>query len=83
MEIKGEPVQARPSGPSAPIEGEFLMQRLVTVKEAAELLACSEAAVRKWIYQQRLPKVKVGRLTRLRQSDVEALITGGLEPSRQ
>jgi len=35
------------------------VQRLLTVKEAAELLACSEAAVRKWIYQQRLPKVKV------------------------
>jgi len=49
----------------------------VTVKEAAELLACSEAAVRKWIYQGRLPKVKVGRLTRLRQSDVEALISDG------
>jgi len=54
------------------------VQRLLTVKEAAELLACSEAAVRKWIYQQRLPKVKVGRLTRLRQSDVEALVNGGL-----
>jgi len=51
------------------------MQRLITVKEAAELLACSEAAVRKWIYQRRLPKVKVGRLTRLRQSDVEGLVS--------
>jgi excisionase family DNA binding protein len=53
------------------------MDRLLTVKEAAELLACSEAAVRKWIYQQRLPKVKVGRLTRLRQADVEALVDAG------
>jgi excisionase family DNA binding protein len=51
----------------------------VTVKEAAELLACSEAAVRKWIYQHRLPKVKVGRLTRLRLGDLEALVSGGLE----
>ena len=53
------------------------MQRLLTVKEAAELLACSEAAVRKWIYQQR-PRVKVGRLTRLRLSDLEALVSEGL-----
>jgi len=59
-------------------KGEFPVQRLLTVKEAAELLACSEAAVRKWIYQRRLPKVKVGRLTRLRLSDVEALVSGGL-----
>jgi excisionase family DNA binding protein len=59
-------------------QGEHAVQRLLTVKEAAELLACSEAAVRKWIYQQRLPKVKVGRLTRLRLSDVEALMSEGL-----
>jgi excisionase family DNA binding protein len=54
------------------------MDQLVSVKQAADLLACSETAVRKWIYQQRLPKVKVGRLTRLRLSDVEALISEGL-----
>jgi len=53
------------------------MQRLITVKEAAELLACSEAAVRKWIYQGRLAKVKVCRLTRLRLSDVEAMVSDG------
>jgi excisionase family DNA binding protein len=47
----------------------------MTVKEAAQLLACSEAAIRKWIYQRRLARVKVGRLTRLRRSDVEALIS--------
>jgi excisionase family DNA binding protein len=53
------------------------MDRLLTVKEAAELLSCSEAAVRKWIYQRRLPRVKVGRLTRLRQSEVEAMVSAG------
>ena len=50
------------------------MDRLLTVKDAAELLSCSEAAVRKWIYQRRLPHVKVGRLTRLRLSDVKAVV---------
>jgi len=59
------------------------MDRLLTVKEAAELLACSEAAIRKWIYQRRLARVKVGRLTRLRQSDVEALVTKGLASTLQ
>ena len=58
------------------------MDRLLTVKEAAELLSCSEAAVRKWIYQQRLARVKVGRLTRLRQRDVEALVSNGLGSCR-
>jgi excisionase family DNA binding protein len=54
------------------------MDRLLTVEEAAELLACSKAAVRKWIYQGRLRKVKVGRLTRLRLADVEAMVSSGL-----
>ena len=54
------------------------MKQLVTVKQAARALSCSEAAVRKWIYQRRLPAVKVGRLTRLRVSDLEALLVKGL-----
>ncbi len=54
------------------------MDQLVTVKDAARLLSCSEAAIRKWVYQRRLPVVKVGRLTRLRQRDLEALVTSGL-----
>ncbi len=57
------------------------MDKLVTVKQAADLLACSEAAVRKWIYQRRLPVVKVGRLTRLRLNDLEALVAQGLRQS--
>ncbi len=57
------------------------MNQLLTVKQAAGLLACTEAAIRKWIYQRRLPVVKVGRLTRLRLSDVEALITRNLRPA--
>jgi excisionase family DNA binding protein len=54
------------------------MDRLLTVKQAAEMLACSEAAIRKWLYQRRLPAVKVGRLTRLRLRDVERMISEGL-----
>jgi len=53
------------------------MQGLLTVKEAAAFYGCSESTVRKLIYQGRLPKVKVGRLTRLRQSDVEAFVSDG------
>ncbi len=58
------------------------MEKLLTVKQAAELLSCSEAAIRKWLYQRRLPVVKVGRLTRLRARDLEALVARGLRPSQ-
>jgi excisionase family DNA binding protein len=54
------------------------MEHLLTIPEAAQVLSCSQAATRKWVYQRRLPVVKVGRLTRLRQSDLEALIADGL-----
>ena len=54
------------------------MDQLLTVKEAAKTLAVTEAAIRKWLYQRRLPGVKVGRLTRVRREDVEAVIAHGL-----
>ena len=50
------------------------MDQLLTVREAARLLACSEAAIRKWIYQQRLPAVKVGRLIRIAEGDLEIFV---------
>jgi excisionase family DNA binding protein len=53
---------------------DLLMDQLLTVREAARLLACSEAAIRKWIYQQRLPAVKVGRLIRIAEGDLEIFV---------
>jgi excisionase family DNA binding protein len=53
------------------------LEPLITVKQAAERLAVSEAAVRKWLYQRRLRAVKVGRLTRLRVSDLERFVGSG------
>jgi excisionase family DNA binding protein len=63
--------------------GETNVNQLMTVKEAAETLAVTEAAIRKWLYQRRLPCVKVGRATRLRRQDVEAVVTQGLHPDRR
>jgi len=54
------------------------MDQLMTIKNAAEMLAVTESAIRKWLYQGRLRAVKVGRLTRLRRNDVEAIVAGGL-----
>ena len=55
-------------------EKERSMDKLLTMKQAAELLACSEAAIRKWVYQRRLPVVRVGRLVRVRVADLEAFV---------
>jgi excisionase family DNA binding protein len=56
------------------------VEQLLTVKEAAQRLACTEAAIRKWLYQRRLPAVKMGRLVRLRETDLEAAIAKGVRP---
>jgi excisionase family DNA binding protein len=56
----------------------FARQQQGHAPKAARMLSCSEAAIRKWVYQRRLPAVKVGRLTRLRVKDLEALLTKGL-----
>ena len=55
------------------------MGQSITVEDAAKLLACSPAAVRKWLYQKRLRAVKIGRLTRLRLEDVEHVASAGFE----
>jgi len=59
------------------------MDSLLNVKEAAKSLGCSEALLRKWLHQGKLPHVKVGRLTRIRQSDLEASVRLGLQPGRK
>lgn len=56
------------------------MEKLISVKEAAVRLSCSEASIWKWIQERRLQKVKIGRLTRLKEQDVDAVIRLGLQP---
>jgi excisionase family DNA binding protein len=50
------------------------MEQLLTIKEAAKLLACTEGGIRKWIGQRRLPSVRIGRLRRLRLSDLQRFV---------
>ena len=45
----------------------------LSVKDAAALLACSEKVVRAEIQRGRLPSYRVGRLVRIRISDLEQL----------
>ena len=56
------------------------MDRLFSVKEAAQRLACSEAMLRKWMHKGKLPYVKVGRLSRLREQDLDAWVRLGFTP---
>jgi excisionase family DNA binding protein len=66
------------SGDAVSLGGVDWADRLLTLDEAARLLSCTKAAVRKWIAQGRLRRVKVGRLTRVRAQDIAEVIERGL-----
>ena len=45
----------------------------LTVNEAASLLRVSDLTVRRWICSEKLPATRVGRLVRIKPSDLEEL----------
>ena len=49
-------------------------QALLKPKDAAQLLNLSENTIRQWIWQRRLPVVRIGRAVRLRRQDLEEII---------
>ena len=58
------------------------MERLLKVPEAAEILGLSPSTIRKMFWEGRLARVKVGRSTRIRQGDLEALVRLGILPDK-
>jgi len=58
------------------------MDGLLSVKDAAKMLACSEAMLRKWLHRGLIPSVKIGRLTRIRRHDLDAWVRFGLRSDR-
>jgi len=58
------------------------MEKLLTVKEAAERLCLQPSTIRKWLLRRELSYVKVGkRSIRITEREVDRLITSGSRPS--
>lgn len=53
---------------------ESIEQRL-TIEQASELYGVHKATIRRWITSGRLPAYRVGRLVRIKASDLESLGT--------
>jgi excisionase family DNA binding protein len=49
--------------------------QLVNVSEAAQFLAVSPSTLYGWVWQRRIPFVKVGRAVRFDMVDLERLVT--------
>ncbi len=52
----------------------------VSVKTTAELLDCSKGAVRRWMREGKLGRIKVHGWTHVRTQDVVSCIRLGLQP---
>jgi len=55
------------------------MKKLYNIKEVAETLSVKQATVRSWIFQKKLPVVKLSRAVRVKESVLEGILEGGLE----
>lgn len=55
----------------------------LTIKETAQELGLKERTVRKWLYQGRLPHVKLGRAVRVPQDAVRKFIDKNTIPARE
>ena len=59
------------------------MDTLLSLAQVAKHLNCSRDFLKRWIRLGEIPMVKVGRLTRIRQTDVEAWVRLGLKRSEK
>jgi excisionase family DNA binding protein len=50
---------------------------LMNVRDFAEALGVTTACIRRWILERRIASVKVGRLVKLPESEVQRLIDSG------
>lgn len=57
--------------------------RLLTVEEFADELRVTRACVRKWILTRKVGVVKIGRLVRLRSSELRRIVDEGSRPPAQ
>jgi len=56
------------------IEGTSAREGLLTIREAAQYLAVSASTLYGWVWQRRIPFVKIGRALRFDAQDLAAFI---------
>lgn len=59
------------------------MQRLLSIKEASEMLALKPATIRAWLLRRKLPRVNCGRAVRIPAEAVTEFIERHTVPARE
>lgn len=56
------------------------VEKLLTVPDFSQSMNITQACTRRWILERKVATVKLGRLVRIPESEVERLIQAGLRP---
>jgi excisionase family DNA binding protein len=59
------------------------MTKLLTVREASDMLALKPATIRAWLLRRKLPRVNCGRAVRIPAEAVERFIAENTIPARE
>lgn len=46
------------------------MERFLSIKEVSERLSIKESTLRAWVFQRKIPCVRLGRLVRFKEGDL-------------
>ncbi len=57
--------------------------RLLNIRQASQLLSVSVSTLYGWVWQRRIPFVKVGRAVRFDAQDLERFIQANRHPARR
>jgi excisionase family DNA binding protein len=68
---------------SEPMEEMTSRERLLTIREAAQYLAVSVSTLYGWVWQRRIPFVKIGRALRFDLHDLAAFIEANKQTPRK
>ena len=56
------------------MKGSDTVETVYTIKEVAVYLKVDEKTVRNWIDEKKITTIKIGRLVRIRESDLQAFM---------
>jgi len=59
------------------------MRKLLSIKEASELLALKPATIRAWLLRRKLPRVNCGRAVRIPVEAIEKFIVENTIPAKE
>ena len=60
-----------------------MIEQLLTVPEAAKILRVEVGTIRKWMYEGRIPYLKLSRRVVFKEKDLEAFIGGNYHPAEE